>query len=187
MGERAERRKKAENQRQNEARNKLWSPHVTPRSYHHNEEVLFRDAVLEQYKIYVDMADKISARRSLTNTFFLTLNTLIFAFLGVLWKDPPPTGPPTPVLIAALVVTLAQSGAWWFIVRSYRQLNTGKYIVIGLLEERLPASPYWAAEWTILGRGKDPRTYLPLTHAEQWVPVVFATTYIGAFMWALMR
>ena len=33
------------------------------------------DGLLEQYKIYVEMADRISARRGLANTFFLTLNT----------------------------------------------------------------------------------------------------------------
>ena len=45
-----------------------------------------RETILEQYKIYVEMADRISARRSLTNTFFLTLNTAIFAAIGALWR-----------------------------------------------------------------------------------------------------
>jgi hypothetical protein len=40
---------------------------------------------LEQYKIYVEMADRISARRGMTNTFFLTLNTAIFTAVGVFW------------------------------------------------------------------------------------------------------
>ena len=31
--------------------------------------------VLEQYKLYVEMADRVSARRGVTNTFFLTLNS----------------------------------------------------------------------------------------------------------------
>ena len=45
-----------------------------------------RAATLEQYKLYVEMADRISARRGLTNTLFLTLNTAIFAAIGALWK-----------------------------------------------------------------------------------------------------
>ena len=68
------------------------------------------------------------------------------------------------------------------IVRSYRQLNAGKYMVVGLLEERLPASPYWKAEWQALGEGKDLRRYLPLTHVEQWVPLIFAAVYVAAFV-----
>jgi hypothetical protein len=31
--------------------------------------------VLEKYKLYVEMADRVSARRGLTNSFFLALNT----------------------------------------------------------------------------------------------------------------
>ena len=48
-------------------------------------------ALLEQYKLYVEMADRISARRGLTNSFFLTLNTGIVALVGALKKFPPGT------------------------------------------------------------------------------------------------
>ena len=50
--------------------------------------------------------------------------------------------------------------------------------MIGALEERLPASPYWNAEWDALGNGEDKAIYWPLTHLEQWVPCVFAVTYV---------
>jgi hypothetical protein len=66
-------------------------------------------------------------------------------------------------------------------VRSYRQLNTAKFKVVGALEDRLPASPYWHAEWVALGEGKDWRKYLPLTHLEQWVPVLFGLVYVIGF------
>jgi hypothetical protein len=38
---------------------------------------------LEQYKLYVEMADRIGARRQAANTFFLTINTALLAFLGL--------------------------------------------------------------------------------------------------------
>jgi hypothetical protein len=41
-------------------------------------------------------------------------------------------------LFAGLIV---QCLAWFWLLRSYRQLNTAKYAVVGVLEERLPASP----------------------------------------------
>ncbi len=47
-----------------------------------------RGALLEQYKLYVEMADRISARRGLTNSYFLTLNTGIVALVGALKKFP---------------------------------------------------------------------------------------------------
>lgn len=61
----------------------------------------------------------------------------------------------------------------------------GKYAVIGALE-RLPASPYWRAEWKALGEGKNNAMYCPLTHLEQWVPCVFALTYVCGFVAELL-
>jgi hypothetical protein len=33
----------------------------------------------------------------------------------------------------------------------------------------------------VLGKGKDPSRYWPLTHVEQWVPFLFGIAYIGGF------
>lgn len=138
-------------------REELWSVSVTPDSYTHSET--YHAAILDLYKSYVEMADRIRARRGLTNTFFLTLNSAVFTVIGIFWKDRAPE-PAITVLAVLLVVALAQCAAWFFIVRSYRQLNTVKYEVIGLLEERLPASPYYRAEWAALKKGKDWRILL---------------------------
>jgi len=144
----------------------------------------FQAALLEQYKIYVEMADRISARRSATNTFFLTLNTAVFTLIGTFWQGKP-TGP-TWLLVFPVVALVVQCLAWFWLLRSYRQLNSGKYAVIGALEERLPASPYWRAEWQVLGEGKDKARYWPLTHLEQWVPLLFGATYVAAFVAVLL-
>jgi len=165
-----------------EIRRDLWNDEVTYASYADDRE-RYQSAILEQYTTYVEMADRISSRRGLTNTFFLTLNSAVFTLVGVFWKDQP-AHISTWALGLALTVALGQCAAWWFIVRSYRQLNSAKYKVVGLLEERLPASPYWSAEWTALGKGEDPRVYLPLTHVEQSVPVLFAAVYVLGFVLA---
>lgn len=165
-------------------RGRLWNPDVSAASFATDSDAKYRGMVLEQYKLYVEMADRISNRRGLTNTFFLTLNTLIATIFGILWRDRP-ASISVAVLLLVLLVTLGQCAAWWFIVRSYRQLNSGKYKVVGLLEERLPASPYWSAEWTALGGGNNPRLYLPLSHVEQWVPILFALAYVAGFGLAL--
>ena len=70
---------------------------------------------------------------------------------------------------------------WFWIIRSYRQLNAGKWAVVGAFERRLPTSPWWSAEWTALGKGEDPSRYWPLSHVEQWVPFLFGVAYIGGF------
>jgi hypothetical protein len=53
-----------------------WNHAVSAASYEGGNEK-HQAAILEQYKLYVEMAERISQRRGLTNTFFLTLNTAI--------------------------------------------------------------------------------------------------------------
>ncbi|GAA4446490.1 hypothetical protein ACFQV2_18815 [Actinokineospora soli] len=140
-------------------------------------------AVVEQYKTYVDMADRVSARRSAANTFFLTLNSAIFTLFGVIWTGKPTSAPWW--LVVPLLALLLQCWAWFSLVRSYRQLNNAKFQVIGALEERLPASPYWKAEWVELGKGEDPKRYRSLSSLEQLVPVSFAVLYVMGFVAAM--
>jgi hypothetical protein len=137
-------------------------------------------ALLEQYKLCVEMADRISARRGMTNSFFLTLNTGIVGLIAAFNKIPADTN--TRWLAIPLVAILGQCFGWFYLVRSYRQLNGAKYRVVGALEERLPASPFWRAEWWSLGEGRDAKRYWPLSHIEQWIPVLFALTYFAAFL-----
>jgi hypothetical protein len=129
------------------------------------------------------MADRISARRALANAFFLTLNTGIFTLVGVFCKDRPQGS--TWLLALPTIVLVGQTMAWFWLLRSYRQLNSGNYAVIGALEELLPVSPYWGSEWLALGQGMDKARYWPLTHLEQWLPALFATAYIGGFIMAV--
>lgn len=136
--------------------------------------------ILEQYKIYVEMADRISARRGLTNTFFLTLNTAVLTAVGVAWAHPPHHVGYW--LAIPVVVLLGECTSWFWLVRSYRQLNSAKYAVVGALETKLPASPYWKAEWTALGEGRDRARYWPITHLEQGVPLLFAAAYLAGFL-----
>jgi drug/metabolite transporter (DMT)-like permease len=154
----------------------LWNPDVTPASYTADREK-YQAAILDQYKLYVEMADRISARRGLANTFFLTLNTAIFSLFGVLWQHKPADLSDAVVVLLALVA-VSQCVAWGLLVRSYRLLNSAKFKVVGAMERKLPASPYWSAEWTALGEGKDWRLYLPLSHVETWVPILFGTIYL---------
>jgi hypothetical protein len=159
-------------------RGELWNADVSAKNYEGPGEQ-YQAAVMEQWKLYVEMADRVSNRRGLTNTFFLTLNTAIFTVIGIVGQADPDVS--SWLLAFPLVIVLGECAAWWWLVRSYRQLNTAKFKVVGALEERLPASPYWRAEWAALGEGKDWRKYLPLTHLEQWIPVLFGLVYVIGF------
>lgn len=159
-----------------EVTNTLWTSEIVP-SELDEETMRYTQVVLEQYRIYVEMADRVSARRGNANTFFLTLNTSIFTLVGVGWDREPDR--PTELIVVPLVVLVLQCLAWFWIVRSYRQLNSGKWAVVGALERRLPASPWWEGEWTALREGRDPGRYWPITHVEQWIPFLFAIAYVA--------
>jgi hypothetical protein len=164
---------------QDELAAKVLSPGVSAASYDSaNEKYL--DALLQQYVTYVEMADNISARRGLANTFFLTLNTAVITTITVF--SPHQLHQVGWGLLIPLAVIIGQCLTWFAMVRSYRQLNAAKYAVIGALERKLPASPYWSAEWAALGEGKDRSLYWPITHLEQAVPLMFAAAYVAGFI-----
>lgn len=155
----------------------LWNSDIGRDSYGPHRAP-YQSAVLEQYKLFVEMADRVSARRAAANSFFLGLNTAVLTVVGILWRDKP-KAPPT-LLVAPLLLLLALCLAWFLLVRSYRQLNAAKYAVINQLEQRLPASPY-GHEWGALAAGGERATYWLLSKVEQWIPVIFASGYLAGF------
>ena len=160
----------------------VWNSHIGSRSYDSVRNG-YQQAILAQYEVYVEMADRTSQRRSLTNTFFLTLNaalvTVVTTFLPARSIDPG-------WLIFPLLALLVQCASWFLLIRSYRMLNSSKYKVIHEFEKRLPASP-WQAEWNTLITGAGVARYWRLTRLEQWTPAVFAAIYISAFCSYIFR
>ena len=137
----------------------------------------YRDFLFEQYKLFLQMTDNLNHRRSLANSFFLSVNTGLLSVLG---------------LMANLGInSLPVSGLWIFLgaiggglfsytwirtVKSYSQLSYGKWTIIQEIEKRLPLSLY-EVEWKILGEGKESELYKPLTDVEKSVPCVFIILY----------
>jgi len=129
------------------------------------EELLF-----EQYKLYVEMADKISHRRAISNAFFLAINTALISLVSYAAQLHSPI---YLLNIAGLVLSIL----WFSIIRSYKNLNNAKYGIVNQIEEKLPLRPY-STEWDILKRGRNKKIYWPVTHVESWVPGIFAIIYV---------
>lgn len=153
----------------NEVEEGLWNKDVDASNY---PPAAYQNHVLEQYKLCLEMADRISQRRATANTFFLTFNTAVIGALAAFFEKIP-----QPAALAFYVAAVGFCIAWGLLLRSYRSLNTAKFQVIGLLEKRLPSSPFWAAEWKALGEGKDWRKHIPLSLIETAVPVGFFLVY----------
>lgn len=162
---------------------KLFNEFPSQTPYGSNEK--YQAHLLDQYKMYVEMADRISARRQSANSYFLTINTGLVALIGyVTTKDT------SDYLWLVAGAGIALSYLWYRLIRSYRDLNSGKFKVIHFIEKRLPLSPY-DAEWEAIGRGEDPKLYKPFTHIETGVPWVFvllhAVVFVRMFPWAAIR
>ena len=129
------------------------------------------------YKLAVEMADRISARRGIANSFFLTVNTALAALLGsqtLRWY------------VAAAGIVFAVM--WWALLKSYRDLNSAKYEVILEMEKELPVQVY-GDEWERLKRERVRfalrretlkswvSQYRELGKVERVVPWVFAGIY----------
>lgn len=134
----------------------------------------YHDHLLEQYKLYVHSVDQISERRQKNNDFFIAINTVILTILGFLGKQ---------FEISNLIYFfISFSGAiicifWYLLIKSYKDINTGKFEVLHKIEENLPLKLY-KYEWQILGEGQDRKTYLPVSHIENKIPWVFMIFYL---------
>lgn len=130
---------------------------------------------LEQYKLAVEMADKVSDRRQSANTYFLTVNTALVAVLGIAWPKAMEAGAPY-WFVAVPLAGLLVCTSWYQLLRSYRGLARGKFAVIHAMEAHLPVRLY-EAEWKALGEGKDKSKYVPVTSIETTVPLAFIALY----------
>ncbi|WP_217992708.1 RipA family octameric membrane protein, partial [Stenotrophomonas sp. CC120223-11] len=136
--------------------------------------VEYEKHLFEQYKLYVEMTDRVSTRRMLANSFFVSVHTVLIAAFTVMFKEK--ALQPTLVGLMPFLAVLLLCFVWWRVVHSYKQLNSGKFKVVHSLEKMLPAAPY-DEEWVELGRGNDSKKYLTLTYIENLVPVCFGLLY----------
>jgi hypothetical protein len=141
---------------------------------------------LELYKIAVEMADRVSARRGIANAFFLSVQSALVTLLG--FGIPKLSDSPWWASLAVTLAGLTLSATWWIQLRSYRDLNRAKFQVINRMEERLPVRIF-ADEWASLKSGQIPgrgKHYAELGSSERFVPVVFAVAYLILFTGTLL-
>lgn len=137
------------------------------------------DLVFDLYKLMVASSEVLVNRRQGVNTFFLTANGALSTAIGLFIASGA-----DPALKAMGVLVLTLTGAmlcfaWQSLIRSFGQLNTGKFAVINRLERELPVAVY-AAEWKALGEGRDPSIYRTFTSREIWIPRLIGALHVVA-------
>ena len=139
-----------------------------------------RQELLEIYKLHAELADRVSQRREGANRLFVTLLTGTLIFIAAFLRYGAEIIPVGAVLTAVGVFGICLSASWYIIIRSYRQLNTGKFAALHELEEKL-AYPFFKREWELLGmvEKSKPSRYWRLTVVETILPFIFAILYIA--------
>ena len=129
------------------------------------------DLLFKQYQIFIEMADRISSRRSTMNNFFLSANSLFLVAIGILvssklfhWTS------------VIFIVAILFSISWWRLLNRYKDLNKAKFEVINKIEEKLPAKGY-NIEWDLLEYYRKPRKHSVITFGEMWIPKMLIGVY----------
>lgn len=134
---------------------------------------------LELYKLMVASSENLVTRRQGVNTFFLTINGAILTAAGLLIGNQSDARLQAIGLSVLTVTGALLALAWRSLIRSFGQLNTGKFAVINRIEQILPVAVY-LAEWKALGEGRNPSKYRTFTSREVWTPWTFFAIYCAS-------
>jgi hypothetical protein len=160
----------------------------------------YHSHLIEQYKLYVEMVDRISARRLLVNNSFITLT----GAAAIAYAAAPTSFAGGSAVFFQAGITLAcilMSILWRETIVYYRHLSDAKFLVIHEMEELLPARPYTVehdyfikrrlAKLTPFTRGlSDMEVYIPILAALAagmaliYTLAVTARPYYGAIFGA---
>lgn len=134
-----------------------------------------KQELLEMYKLHAELADSVSKQRGTANRFYmLVLSGLAVIFSAFLQRK---NGVPLGVLMVGFgILGMLLSMAWYIVIRSYRQLNSGKFKALHELENKL-AYQFFTREWELLKEGTERKTYWRLTIVETSVPIIFFSCF----------
>ena len=132
----------------------------------------FKSDLLEQYKLYVQSTENVSARRVASNRYLLTLNAALVALYGLQSAN---FGQGYWTLLIPLI-GIPVSLLWYLIIKSHADLNRIKFDVIHEFEQHLPAVTY-KHEWRLAGEGQG-AAYRAVTKIEKWLPILFAGLHV---------
>ena len=148
-----------------------------------------KEIILEQYKLYVELADKFTDRRLQMHRFYFSILAAlsgVFSFLYLNLK----------IDINHLLFIFSILGfiicyIWHSHITTFRQLATLKWNTVQKIEKSLPIQPY-TDEWPKPEpKPEDPKEYRKLTVAEKDVPKLlmglFVLIFIGAIILQICR
>ena len=132
----------------------------------------FNSDLLEQYKLYVQSAENVSARRIASSRYLLTINAALVALYGLQSAN---FGQGYWTLLIP-IIGIPVSLLWYLIIKSHADLNTVKFKVIHELEQHTPAAVF-KHEWRLAEEGQGTE-YRAVTKIEKWIPILFTVLHV---------
>lgn len=137
---------------------------------------LNQDALLEQYKLFLQTSEDLVNRRQNVNSFYISISSALVAILGVLFAlDFGLTGK---LIVGAVfcLIGIILSISWSKTLSCYGNLNGSKMKIISSIEKKLPLSLF-DAEWAALSDKLNKKKYVSFTESEQVIPRLFGVLY----------
>lgn len=140
--------------------------------------VNYSQHILEQYKLYVEMADRVSSRRDQVNRFYISIHTALITFIIYLVSLKLSYDVTNWSFWLLILVGILLCVLWHYNINSYKELNKLKFKVIHEMEQNLPF-PCYVREWEI---EKEKNNYIRLTKIEKYFPILTVIFYIGLIL-----
>jgi len=135
------------------------------------------DRIADQYRLAVEMWDRVRARRQQSNAFYVSINSAFIAAINV--AQPGVLSQRYLSLVGLVICVL-----WVASIINYGSLADDKHFVITRLEQVLPSCPF-SAESLLIKNGNRRTKRRPFTWIERGVPSTFALMHAnGLFDWS---
>ncbi len=138
---------------------------------------LNQDALLEQYKLFLQTSEDLVSRRQNVNSFYISLSSALVAIMGAFLAID--FGQKTELLLGFIfcLIGIILSVSWSQTLSCYGNLNGSKMKIISSIEKQLPLSLF-DAEWAALSDKLNKKKYVSFTESEQIIPRLFAAVYL---------
>jgi protein-S-isoprenylcysteine O-methyltransferase Ste14 len=136
---------------------------------------------LEQYKLMLGTIESLESRRQTLHTFFMSINSLFLAAIGLLGKESLDSAAVATGVLVLAVAGAVLSWSWRGQLTSYEQVASSKWTVINSFESCMPSRPF-CAEYQELQR----RRYRSFTRNEAAIPQAFVVLYGVAFVMGVL-
>jgi len=140
--------------------------------------------ILEQYKLFVEMADRVSAKRGQANMFYISLLSGIIVAISAIIEKKLFVDFSTVINFSISLLGLIICFIWRRTILSYRTLNTAKFKVIHEMEIHLPFACY-DKEWEYL-IGDKKNKYTQLTASETYIPIILTLPFIALLIYSII-